>query len=84
MIDLVQEVQIHQSVSTDQVPDPVWQQFLFVKGRYGQCDCRPTNKNMIGMIYATDALLEQAVYLLDYAERNWSDVKGTFVESLGR
>ena len=30
----------------------------------------PTNKNMIGMIYATDALLEQAVYLLDYAERN--------------
>lgn len=44
----------------------------------------PTNKNMIGMIYATDALLEQAVYLLDYAERNWSDVKGTFVESLGR
>lgn len=44
----------------------------------------PTNKNMIGMIYVTDALLEQAVYLLDYAERNWSDVKGTFVESLGR
>ena len=44
----------------------------------------PTNKNMIGMIYATDALLEQAVYLLDYAERNWSDVKGTFVEFLGR
>ena len=28
--------------------------------------------------------MEQAVYLLDYAERNWSDVKGTFVESLGR
>ena len=44
----------------------------------------PTNKNMIGMIYATDALLEQAVYLLDYAERNWSDVKGPFVEFLGR
>lgn len=41
----------------------------------------PTNKNMIGMIYTTDALLEQAVYLFDYAERNWSDVKGTFVES---
>lgn len=32
--------QIRQSVSTVQVPDPVWQQFLFVKGRYGQCDCR--------------------------------------------
>ena len=28
--------------------------------------------------------LEQAAYLLDYADRNWSDVKGTFVESLGR
>ena len=28
--------------------------------------------------------MEQAAYLLDYAERNWSDVKGTFVESLGR
>ena len=28
--------------------------------------------------------MEQAVYLLDYAERNWSDVKGNFVESLGR
>ncbi|MDO4522959.1 MAG: trimethylamine corrinoid protein 2 [Eubacteriales bacterium] len=28
--------------------------------------------------------LEEAVYLLDYADRNWSDVKGTFVESLGR
>lgn len=28
--------------------------------------------------------MEQAVYLLDYAEKNWSDVKGTYVESLGR
>lgn len=28
--------------------------------------------------------MEQAVYLLDYADKNWSDVKGTFVESLGR
>ena len=28
--------------------------------------------------------MEQAVYLLDYAEKNWSDVKGTFCESLGR
>ena len=28
--------------------------------------------------------MEQAAYLLDYADRNWSDVKGTFVESLGR
>ncbi len=27
--------------------------------------------------------MEQAAYLLDYADRNWSDVKGTFVESLG-
>ena len=28
--------------------------------------------------------MEQAAYLLDYADRNWRDVKGTFVESLGR
>ena len=28
--------------------------------------------------------MEQAVYLLDYADKNWSDVKGTFCESLGR
>lgn len=28
--------------------------------------------------------MEQAVYLLDYAEKNWSDVKGTFCEALGR
>lgn len=28
--------------------------------------------------------MEQAAYLLDYADRNWSDVNGTFVESLGR
>ncbi|MFR7898451.1 MAG: hypothetical protein ACLU6Y_00500 [Ruminococcus sp.] len=28
--------------------------------------------------------LEQAAYLLDYADQNWSDVKGTYVESLGR
>ena len=28
--------------------------------------------------------LEQAAYLLDYADKNWSDVKGTYVESLGR
>ena len=28
--------------------------------------------------------MEQAAYLLDYAARNWGDVKGTFVESLGR
>lgn len=28
--------------------------------------------------------MEQAVYLLDYAEKNWSDIKGTFCESLGR
>ena len=28
--------------------------------------------------------MEQAVYLLDYAEKNWSDVKGTFCESLRR
>ena len=28
--------------------------------------------------------MEQAAYILDYADRNWSDVKGTFVESLGR
>ena len=28
--------------------------------------------------------MEQAAYLLDYADRNWSDVKGPFVESLGR
>ena len=28
--------------------------------------------------------MEQAAYLLDYADRNWSEVKGTFVESLGR
>lgn len=28
--------------------------------------------------------MEQAAYLFDYADRNWSDVKGTFVESLGR
>lgn len=28
--------------------------------------------------------MEQAVYLLDYADKNWSDVKGTYVESLGR
>ena len=28
--------------------------------------------------------MEQAAYLLDYADRNWSDVKGSFVESLGR
>lgn len=28
--------------------------------------------------------MEQAAYFLDYADRNWSDVKGTFVESLGR
>ena len=28
--------------------------------------------------------MEQAAYLLDYADRKWSDVKGTFVESLGR
>lgn len=26
--------------------------------------------------------MEQAVYLLDYAEKNWSDIKGTFCESL--
>ena len=28
--------------------------------------------------------MEQAVYLLDYADKNWSDVKGTFCASLGR
>lgn len=28
--------------------------------------------------------MEQAAYLLDYAEKNWSDVKGTFCEALGR
>ena len=28
--------------------------------------------------------MEQAVYLLDYADKNCSDVKGTFCESLGR
>lgn len=28
--------------------------------------------------------MEQAVYLLDYAEKHWSNVKGTFCESLGR
>ncbi len=28
--------------------------------------------------------MEQAVYLLDYADKNWSDIKGTFCESLGR
>ena len=28
--------------------------------------------------------MEQAAYILDYADSNWSDVKGTFVESLGR
>lgn len=28
--------------------------------------------------------VEQAVYLLDYAEKNWSDVKGTFCEALVR
>lgn len=28
--------------------------------------------------------MEQAVYLLDYAEKHWSDVKGTFCESLER
>lgn len=28
--------------------------------------------------------MEQAAYLLDYADKNWSDVKGTFCESLGR
>lgn len=28
--------------------------------------------------------LEQAEYLLDYADKNWSDVKGTFCEKLGR
>ena len=28
--------------------------------------------------------MEQAAYLLDYADKNWSDVKGTYVESLGR
>lgn len=28
--------------------------------------------------------MEQAAYLLEYADKNWSDVKGTFCESLGR
>lgn len=28
--------------------------------------------------------MEEAAYLLDYAEKNWSDVKGTFCESIGR
>lgn len=28
--------------------------------------------------------LEQAEYLLDYADKNWSDVKGTYCEQLGR
>jgi len=28
--------------------------------------------------------MEQAEYLLDYADKNWSDVKGTFCEKLGR
>lgn len=28
--------------------------------------------------------MEQAAYLLDYADKNWSDVKGSFCESLGR
>lgn len=28
--------------------------------------------------------MEQAVFLLDYAEEHWKDVKGTFCESLGR
>lgn len=28
--------------------------------------------------------MEQAAYLLDYADKNWSDVKGTFCEALGR
>lgn len=28
--------------------------------------------------------MEQAEYLLDYADKNWSDVKGTFCEALGR
>ena len=28
--------------------------------------------------------MEQAVYLLDYADKNWSNVKGTFCESIGR
>lgn len=28
--------------------------------------------------------MEQAEYLLDYADKNWSDIKGTFCEKLGR
>lgn len=28
--------------------------------------------------------MEQAVFLMDYAEEHWKDVKGTYVESLGR
>lgn len=28
--------------------------------------------------------MEQAAYLLDYAEKHWSDVKGTFCEKIGR
>ena len=47
---------------------------------------RRVNKNAPHSLFLLfpEMSMEQAAYLLDYADRNWSDVKGTFVESLGR
>lgn len=65
---------------------------IWVKVYSGEFEDWIRNVNRIVNKYGSHSLfllfpemsMEQAAYLLDYADRNWSDVKGTFVESLGR
>ena len=65
---------------------------IWVKVYYGEFEDWIRNVDRIVNKYGSHSLfllfpemsMEQAAYLLDYADRNWSDVKGTFVESLGR
>ena len=65
---------------------------IWVKVYSGEFEDRIRNVDRIVKKYGSHSLfllfpemsMEQAAYLLDYADRNWSDVKGTFVESLGR
>ena len=65
---------------------------IWVKGYSGEFEDWIRNVDRIVKKYGSHSLfllfpemsMEQAVYLLDYADKNWSDVKGTFCESLGR
>lgn len=65
---------------------------IWVKVYSGEFEDWIRNVERLVMKYGSHSLfllfpemsMEQAAYLLDYADKNWSDVKGTFCEALGR